>query len=278
MDDNVPIIRLVVNADDFGIDPEVSNGILEAHRAGIVTSTSILGNCADPSEAHALLAAAPLLGVGGHLTLVGGRPVSPSTDIPALVTDAGTFSERPRDLYLKWAKGALPVDEVEREFDAQVTRLGAAGLKLDHLNTHHHLGFLPPVGRALEAVARRHRIAGIRMAVERPNLAWLTEARRGAIAAALGTLAWFTRHQMGALRHGPETWGYVESGRLDTIRILEILGRLGPGAHELICHPGQASQKGGHDRRRELEALCAPIVRRAIEARGIRLCRWADLF
>jgi hypothetical protein len=55
----------------------------------------------------------------------------------------------------------------------------------------------------------------------------------------LGGLAWLTRRQMGALRHGPESWGYVESGQLDEIRILEILGRLGPGSHEIICHPGE---------------------------------------
>ena len=54
-----------------------------------------------------------------------------------------------------------------------------AGIAIDHLDTHHHLGFLPVVGRAVEAVARRHGIAGIRSAVERPTLAWVTDPRRG---------------------------------------------------------------------------------------------------
>ncbi len=44
---------------------------------------------------------------------------------------------------------------------------------------------------------------------------------------------------MGMLRHGPQSWSYVESGRLDEIRILEIIGRLGAGDHELICHPSE---------------------------------------
>ena len=35
---------LIVNADDFGLTAGVSRGILEAHRSGIVTSTTLLVN------------------------------------------------------------------------------------------------------------------------------------------------------------------------------------------------------------------------------------------
>jgi chitin disaccharide deacetylase len=170
---------------------------------------------------------------------------------------------------------------VERELDAQVSRLRDLGLGLDHLDTRSHLGFLPAVGRAVESVARRHGIPGIRMAMEHPTIAWLAEAPHGIVAAGLGSLAWLTRRQLGALRHGPRTWGYVESGRLDEIRILEIIGRLGPGGHELICHPAARDdrpQRGAPDPAREMRALTAPLVKEALAARQIVLCRWADLF
>jgi len=62
----------VVNADDFGLSPAVSRGILTAHRGGIVTSTSLLGNATDLSAAAAMLAQAPGLGVGAHLVMGGG--------------------------------------------------------------------------------------------------------------------------------------------------------------------------------------------------------------
>ena len=39
---------LIVNADDFGLSPGVSAGILGAHRHGIVTSTTALVNRAIP--------------------------------------------------------------------------------------------------------------------------------------------------------------------------------------------------------------------------------------
>ena len=70
-------IRLVVNADGFGMDAAITRGTLRAHREGIVTSTSVIGNCADPDAIRTELDPAPALGIGGHLTLTGGAPVAP---------------------------------------------------------------------------------------------------------------------------------------------------------------------------------------------------------
>ena len=277
-------IRLVVNADDFGLSPAISRGILRAHREGAVTSTSLLGNVADLDGARALLAEAPGLGVGVHLALTGGAPVAPADQVPSLLAapGSGTFRARGHDFITAWARGRVAPEHVERELDAQVARIRDAGIAIDHLDTHHHLGFLPVVGRAVEAVARRHGIAGIRSAVERPTLAWVTEPRRGLEASLLTGLAWLTRRQLGARRHGPQSWGYVEAGHLDEIRILEIIGRLSAGPHELICHPGEDDadrdeESGRYHRLVELGALTSEKVRRALGQRAITLCRWGDL-
>jgi chitin disaccharide deacetylase len=278
---------LVVNADEFGLSSEVSRGIVQAHLDGIVSSTSILGNCPDLEEARALLAQAPRLGVGVQLTLVRGLPVAEPGGVRSLLDSDGAFPRQARDVFASWLAGRLRPAEIEREFEAQVRRALAAGIRPDHLNTQHHIGFIPPVGLAVEAVARRLGIAGLRSAVEEPNLTWLTELPRGAMAALLGGLAWLTRRQLGALRHGPKTWGYVESGQLDEVRILEIVGRMGPGSHEMICHPGEeddqapglgAFPSARFRRARELKALTSPIMRHALEQRQIRLCRWSELF
>lgn len=276
-------IRLVVNADDFGLSPAISRGILRAHRDGIVTSASLLGNCDDLPGARAMLAEAPQLGIGVHLALCGGRPVAEADSVRSLLGPDDTFGPRGQDFIAAWMKGRIVPAEVERELDAQVARVREAGIAVDHLDTHHHLGFLPVVGRAVEAVARRHGIAGIRSAVERPTLAWVTDPRRGIEAGLLTGLAWLTRRQLGARRHGPQSWGYVESGHLDEIRILEIIGRLGPGLHEIICHPGEEDAAAGespprYQRTAELASLTSAKVRRGITQRGVALCRWGDLF
>ena len=297
-----PAIRLVVNADGFGADAAITRGTLRAHREGIVTSTSVIGNCADPDAIRTELDPAPALGIGVHLTLTGGAPVAPPSTIRSLLGPDEHFPSDVREVFLSWAKAAPRGDEIEREFDSQVARLRDTGLAIDHLDTCQHVGFLPVVGRAVEAVARRHGIAGVRTAPEHPTLAWFTEIRRSLTTAALLGLAWYSRRQMGILRHGPRTWGYFERGRLDEIRIMEILGRLGPGIHELICAPHESDDpaepsrvgsppaspaayhrgrvwepfQGSHDS--ELTALLSPRVREGLARRGIGLCRWADLF
>jgi predicted glycoside hydrolase/deacetylase ChbG (UPF0249 family) len=60
---------LIVNADDFGASQGINRGILEAHRRGILTSTSLLVNAAGSGEAARLSRAAPQLSVGLHADL-----------------------------------------------------------------------------------------------------------------------------------------------------------------------------------------------------------------
>ena len=65
--------RLVVNADDVGFTPDVNEGIVEAHRDGILTATTLMANGDAFDDAVKLARAVPSLDVGCHLVLVGGR-------------------------------------------------------------------------------------------------------------------------------------------------------------------------------------------------------------
>ena len=271
-------IRLVVNADGFGVSEARTQGILAAHRDGIVTSTSVLGNATDPEAIRSNLEKSPRLGVGVLLSIEDGAPVAKAGLVPSLVDGGGNFPRRERDILLNWAKVALVPAHIEAEFDAQVGRLRDLGLVIDHLCAKGGVGFLPMVAQAMETVARRHGIAGLRTDVERPTLAWTSDLPRGLATAALGAMAWYSRRQLGARRHGPQSWGYFERGRLDELRILEILGRLGPGSHEIICQPELASASQTSPPRSEVAALTSARVRQALLYRNIELCRWSDLF
>jgi len=61
--------RLIVNADDFGLTRGVSEGIVYAHRNGIVTSTTILADAAAFDHGVDLLRDTPSLDLGVHLVL-----------------------------------------------------------------------------------------------------------------------------------------------------------------------------------------------------------------
>ena len=270
-------IRLVVTGDGFGLSAARNRGIMAGHRNGLVTSTSVLGNADEPMALLAELGAAAGLGTGVLLALTGGAPVAPALAVSSLVGPDGRFPLRGRDFLLVWAKAALRAEEIEREFDAQVTRWRGLGLRIDHLATKDHLAALPVVAAAAERTARKHGIAGLRTVVEKPTLAWVADLPRGLATAGMGAMAWFSRRQLGTLRHGPQTWGHFEAGQLDEIRLLEFVGRLGPGGHELLCAP-ELETPESIPPRSEVAALCSDRVRAAVARRGIELCRWAELF
>jgi chitin disaccharide deacetylase len=82
---------LIVTADDFGISRGINRGIMEAHRDGVVTSTSLMVNRPACEEAVGLARACPTLSLGLHLELDG---VAPS-DVP---TEIGRQDARFREL------------------------------------------------------------------------------------------------------------------------------------------------------------------------------------
>src|SRR5690348_6805658 len=81
---------IILNADDLGLAPGVTRGILELAQRGAVTSTSLMPNL--PGSADALSAArAAGLDVGLHLTICTGAPLSPPSTVPSLLTPDGRF-------------------------------------------------------------------------------------------------------------------------------------------------------------------------------------------
>lgn len=62
--------------------------------------------------------------------------------------------------------------------------------------------------------------------------------------------------------------------------LVAAIERVPAGAHELGCHPGERDDSGSvyaAERTRELESLCAPEARAAIDRAGIRLVSFAEL-
>src|SRR5437868_288775 len=74
--------RLIVTADDVGLDPGMTAGAIEAHRDGIVTACSIVANGIAFDDAVARLRDVPKLEVGVHLTLVEERALTTGEVMP----------------------------------------------------------------------------------------------------------------------------------------------------------------------------------------------------
>lgn len=158
-----PCGQIIINADDFGISPGVNRAIVELHRAGAVTSTTLLANLPGSAEAIELAHANPSLAVGLHLNLTEGRPLSPPERVRSLVGPDGRF-HRGREFFRRALTGRLDADEVARELAAQFARGREASLRFSHVDGHLQIHSTPVVLRALPALMAEHGVRAMRPA------------------------------------------------------------------------------------------------------------------
>src|SRR5712675_1765891 len=127
--------RLIINADDFGLTPAIA----ELHQAHALTSATLMATGAAFDDAVAIAHANPTLGVGCHIVLTDGTPVSPPKSIPTLIgSDGKNFRPSLVDFIQALLRGAIREDDLEREAVAQVQKLQCAGIRVTHLDTHKH--------------------------------------------------------------------------------------------------------------------------------------------
>ncbi len=143
----------MINADDFGLLPEVNRAVIEVFRAGSLTSATLMVNAAGTDEAVDLARRHPGLAVGLHFTLTQGRPVSAPDRVPSLVDAEGVFWRR-TDFERRLLCGRIRREDVARELNAQLTAFRATGLPISHIDSHHHVHMFPPVFGAALAAAR----------------------------------------------------------------------------------------------------------------------------
>jgi predicted glycoside hydrolase/deacetylase ChbG (UPF0249 family) len=273
--------RLIINSDDFGYTPAVTRGILEAHDAGVLTSTSMLANMPGFDDAvRGARAAGRTLGVGLHLNFVKGRPLSRA---PTLIDpDTGEFYEMPlQGLRILW--GVATVEDLSLECVSQIVALRKAGIRITHIDSHMHLHALPHVWPVVVGAARGAKIPAVRWPVEsllvRPwRVAALTKK------ACVGASWRIAQLEAAPGRHPDHFLGMtLQGGRNTQPRLLSLLDRLRPGTTELMVHVGhvddalQAMDDYTWQRERELAALTSSAVRARLERGDIQLVHFGAL-
>jgi chitin disaccharide deacetylase len=272
--------QLIVNADDFGISRGVNLGIVEGHRTGLVTSASLMPNLPAAEDALTRAAICPALGLGLHLTLTAGGPLSPPDKVSTLVDGNGRFHSLGA-LMARLSLGRVRQDDLRRELSAQVEWALLRGVRPDHLNSHHHVHIHPRVTPTVIVLAREHGVAWVRCPVERgpwPTLLALPP-RDVARTVAISTFAVLTRTlvRRAGLRTARHFRGVGLGMGFGEERLLAAIDALPPSLTELMTHPGypDAELAGltifSEGRDRELAALTAPAVRDAVRRRRIRL-------
>jgi len=277
--------RLIVNADDFGIAPGVNRAILELHAAEVLTSATLMAQAPATEEAVNMALAMPALGVGCHIVLVDGTPVSEPRNIPSLVdrrtgalhATLGAFLKR---LYTARIRNA----EVEAEAAAQIALLQSYGLRLTHVDTHKHLHMFPAI---LRPVLRAAKAAGIH-AIRNPfEPIWSLNATLDAPDVRRAEVILLRRFESKFRRTVAEEGftttdgaiGVLATGTVNIATVNALITAMPEGTFEFVSHPGYRDDQLLRVKTRLLESR--EIERNALMAikdyRGLDLVSFADL-
>lgn len=276
---------MIVNADDFGRHVRINEAVEKGVEMGVLRSATLMAGAAAFEDAAERVRRLPKLGLGIHFTLVDGFPVLPPEEIPSLVDESGVFLPNYGAFSKRYAKGGVHLAEVRAELAAQLKKFEAAGLSLDHADSHQHMHVLPgvidvvidlcmaahiPAMRAPYAPLFAGQFGGVGQFIGRAGLAALAhraaaKARRRGIAV-------------------PDHFAGIVAGEaVDTAALTQIAAQLADGTTEVMLHPGTDSDtlirdcRWQHDFAAELAAACAPEVRAALAAEGAAVVNFQAL-
>ena len=279
--------QLIINADDFGIHPAVNEAVRKAATEGILTSTSLMAGGDAFDEAVEMARSMPSLGIGIHLTLVGGiKSVLPPSEVPSLTWDNGVFCHDYGKLIVRDLEGKILLSEVYAEWDAQIQKIMNTGLPVTHMDGHQHMHMWPhfyPIARDL---AKKYHISCMRV----PDEDVLFGMKDGHIIrwAAKNGLSLLSRMhrpdlKKNHIRTNDHFFGMLYGGHLSPERFAKFILQTKPGITEIMCHPSADTRAmedtfhWGYHGEDELAGLLADINRELIAKKQIRLISYRDV-
>jgi chitin disaccharide deacetylase len=249
------LLKLIINADDFGLTKGCNIGIIKAMKEGIVTNTTVMINMPHAQEGIELAKQNDIIQMGLHLNLTCGRPVLDAMEIPSLVDEDGNFYRRPSLLV-----GKMNIEDVERELRSQIKKFKTTGLSLTHMDSHHHSHMYPEISQIAAKLAKEE---GVPLRSPNQDIKRLLD-QKGVV-----TTDYFTIDF------------YDKGATIDSLK--KTIENHHEGVLEIMCHPAYLDQdlfdisSYNSPRALELEVLTSQKVKTWIEGKGIKLIGFEDL-
>ena len=235
-------MKVIVNVDDGGLHPAVRRAVVALSASGLVTSCSLMANGPDLDEAAAMQG----VGLGVHLNILRGIPTCPAQEITSLVNENGLFLGDYGKLFFRYLSGRVKLQQVEKEWSAQVERILDLGIRPSHVDSEKHIHAWPGLTEVAARVAVKHGIKWMRHPVECSALSRMDKG--GLRTKFLNVCGLF--HSRPRDVSWPDTvWGIADQGeslRPDLFHAYVTEYRKNHGSLDLVeicCHPG-LSQAG----------------------------------
>lgn len=242
---------MIVCADDYGLAPGVSEGIIELIGEQRISATScvMVGPFVDTAMNH-LHRLQARVDVGLHLVLTFDRPLTALSQKSGLVDNRGKFHSFSH-LLMNAYMGSIKYDAVLEEIDAQVDRFKSLmGHPPQYIDGHQHIQQLPVIRDAVAKAAHDLAKSGqsIYVRVAALPAAWLwTKALRHSRKVAFGNcmiaLPGKTLEPIlnrAGIPHNRYLLGYYDYEGGETFEaVVQLYLTLQPNATDILfCHPG----------------------------------------
>ncbi|MBC8508982.1 MAG: carbohydrate deacetylase [Chloroflexi bacterium] len=263
--------RLIINSDDYGRTPDISRGIREAHLQGVVTSTTCMMNISTTADDVVVaLKETPKLGMGVHLVLTMGKPLSTREAVSSVVDQDGNFFKY--DAFIANLPN-LNINQVKAEWRLQIERfIKSAGRRPTHLDSHHHSSFFSrELFRAMLEFAKEYDCA-----IRYPFTDVYSEIEEASMNAPS------LMEEFGRPKPDVFISDFYDEGATYE-QLLDIISNIKDGVSEFMCHPGHVDDSFAKEsvynvqRERELKILMDSAIKQAIKTTGIKLITFAEI-
>lgn len=154
-------MKLIINADDFGLSETCTRAIFDAFNKGLITDTTMVANgeafdfANELSKGHKIRES-----IGIHFNLTEGIPLTEDIKKCAKFAKGGRFHGKVNRLkpLSRYEKKA-----VYEELTAQIEKIENSGIRITHADSHHHIHtdiFIAPI---VVKICKEHGINKIRL-------------------------------------------------------------------------------------------------------------------
>lgn len=155
--------RLIINADDFGSNEEVTLEIERLIEEGLISSTTIMANGQCLDEVRKFTELHPNISYGIHLCL---SEFSSLTCSPILnkygITDSNGIFIKQQIFQIKEFPTEL-LDAIKAELLAQIDKVRELGISISHADSHHHVHTIYALRNIFKEVLNERNISKIRI-------------------------------------------------------------------------------------------------------------------
>lgn len=147
-------MKLIINADDFGLSKSISDGIIEGIKGGYITSTSVMANMEYAEYAIKQAINNNINCIGLHINLTAGKPIIENNN---LIDETGLFLYNRNQI----ENPKLTYEDTYNEIIAQIKAIDTYSkglIKVDHLDFHHHLSDNEIIKKATIDIAKEYNI------------------------------------------------------------------------------------------------------------------------